>query len=109
MAALNKYIDKEKDLENEISNYKKPTLIAVLAEWSGGSHLMDLIVKKIEEEYHKEINIIRIDFELHKELLNRWGIDGAPAFLFTNKGEIIEVIKETLSKKKLEKIIREMY
>ena len=70
---------------------------------------MNLIVEKIEKEYHKEINIVRIDFELHKELLNRWGIDGAPAFLFANNGKIIEVIKETLSKRNLEKIIREMY
>ncbi len=109
MTDLNNNINKDKKLKSKIFNYNIPTLIEVRAEWSGGSHLMDLIVNKIEQEYHQEINIVRIDFEAHKELLNHLGIDGAPAFLFIDKGEIIEVIKETLSKRNLEKIIRKLY
>jgi thioredoxin-like negative regulator of GroEL len=109
MTDLNNYINKDTDMESKIFNYINPTLIEVRAEWSGGSHLMDLIVIKIEQEYHQEINIVRIDFEAHKESLNSLGIDGAPAFLFINKGEIIEIIKETLSRKSLEKIIRKLY
>ena len=69
---------------------------------------MDLIVNKIEEEYKEQIKVIRIDLEVHKELLSQFGIESAPAFLLISKGQIIEVIKETLSKKSLEQIIRNL-
>lgn len=109
MTTLNNYFNKDRELENEIFKYKTPTLIAVLTECNGGSYLMDLIVVRIEKEYSKKINIVRIDFETHKELLNRWGITGAPAFLIVDQGEVIEIIKDALSRKNLDKIIRKLY
>ncbi len=51
---------------------------------------------------------MRIDFEIHKELLKHFGIDKAPAFLIINKGRVVEIIKETLSKRSLEKIVCNM-
>ncbi len=33
------------------------------------------------------IKIVRIDFEIHKELLKHFGIEKAPAFLIINKGD----------------------
>lgn len=109
MASIENNFNNDKVPENEILKYNIPTLIEVRAEWSGGSHLMDLIVNKIEKEYHQEINIVRIDYEAHKELLNNLGIDKVPAFLFINNGEIVEVVKETLSRRNLERIIGRLY
>ncbi|MCW9096944.1 MAG: thioredoxin family protein, partial [Ignavibacteriaceae bacterium] len=85
-----------------------PILVEVRAEWSGGSHLMDLIINKIEEEFRHQIKVVRIDFEVHKELLSQFGIENAPALLLISKGQIIEVIKETLSRKSLEQIVRNL-
>ena len=102
------YKKNEKRLLNGISTNSKPSLVEVRAEWSGGSHLMDLIVNKIEEEYKEHIKVIRIDLEVHKELLSQFGIESAPAFLLISKGQIIEVIKETLSRKSLEQTIRNL-
>lgn len=93
---------------NEISINCKPTLVEVQAKWSGGSHLMDLIITKIEEEFHKQINVIRIDLEIHREFLSQFGIESAPALLILSNGQIIKVIKETLSRKSLEKIVRDL-
>jgi len=69
---------------------------------------MDLIVNKIEEEFQEQIKVIRIDLEVHKELLSQFGIENAPAFLLISKGQIIEIIKETLSRKSLEQIVRNL-
>jgi len=108
MTDLINYRNNEKKLLTEISNNSKPTLVEVRAEWSGGSHLMDLIVNKIGEEFRKEVRIVRIDFEVHKELLNQFGVVSAPALLLISKGQLIEVIKETLSRRRLEKIVRDL-
>jgi len=108
MTDLINYRNNEKKLLTEISNNSKPTLVEVRAEWSGGSHLMDLIVNKIGEEFRKEVRIVRIDFEVHKELLNQFGVISAPALLLISKGQLIEVIKETLSRRRLEKIVRDL-
>jgi thioredoxin-like negative regulator of GroEL len=99
------YIYKHRDAVNEIFNRDIPALVEIRSKWSGGSHLMDLIIYKIEQEYCDEINIVRIELESNKELFDCLEIDRAPALLLINKGQIIEIIKETVSKKNLEKIL----
>lgn len=98
----------EKKLFNEISVNCKPAIVLVKAEWSGGSHIMNLIINKIEEEFQNQIKVIRMDFDIHKELLVQFGIDSVPAFLLISKGQIIEIINETLSRKSLEQIVRNL-
>ena len=99
------YIYNVKNPSSKIFNREIPTLVEINSKWNGGSHLMDIIINKIEQEYREEINIVRIDFETHKELFDYLGINRAPAFLFINNGNIVEIIKETVSKKNLEKIL----
>ncbi|MEJ2615665.1 MAG: thioredoxin family protein [Ignavibacteriaceae bacterium] len=99
------YINNIRNQASEILKKEIPTLVEVRSNWSGGSHLMDLITNKIELEYSTVLNIVRIDFDAHKELFNCIGIERAPAFLFIKNGNIIEIIKECVSKKSLEKII----
>ena len=89
----------------EILNNQKLTLVEVRANWSGGSHLMDLIVNRVKEEFNDRIRVVRLDFEIYKKLLNQFGVDSAPTVLLINKGQIVEVIKETLSQKKMEAIV----
>jgi thioredoxin-like negative regulator of GroEL len=108
MDDLINYKKNEKRLMTEISTNYYPILVEVRAEWSGGSHLMDLIINKIEEEFKHQIKVVRIDLEVHKELLSPFGIENAPALLLISKGQVIEVIKETLSRKSLEQIIRNL-
>ena len=98
----------EKKLFNEISANCKPAIVLVEAEWSGGSHIMSLILNKIEEKFKNQINVIRINFEIHKELLRSFGIETVPALLLISKGQIVEVIKETLSQKTLEQVIKNL-
>jgi thioredoxin-like negative regulator of GroEL len=96
---------KDKQKMTKISNNQKLTLIEVRANWSGGSHLMDLIVNRIEEQFREQIRVLRIDFEIHKEFLLQFGVENAPAVLFISKGQVVEVISEILSQKNLEGLI----
>lgn len=98
----------EKKLLNEISVNCKPAIVLVVAEWSGGSHIMNLILNKVEEKFKNQINVIRINLEIHKELLHSFGIESVPAMLLISKGQIVEVIKETLSQKRLEQVIQNL-
>lgn len=108
MQDLINYKKNEKRLLAEISTNCKPALVVVQACWSGGSHLMDLIVNKIEGEFQDQIKVIRIDLDVYKELLSQFGIENVPAFLLISKGQIVEIIKETLSRKSLEQIVRNL-
>lgn len=100
--------ENENRLLDVISTKNKPSLVEVRANWSGDSHIMDLIINKIEEEFQKQIKVIRIDFEINKELLIQFGVESAPAILLIRNGQVVEVIKETLSRKNLKKIVREL-
>ncbi|MFC2103185.1 thioredoxin family protein [Bacteroidota bacterium] len=94
-------------LYSENSTNHKPALVEVQAKWSGESHLMELIINKIEEEFQNQVEVIRIDFEANRELLILFGIECAPAVLFISRGQIVEVIKKTLSRKKLKQLVRD--
>jgi hypothetical protein len=84
----------------------KPTLIEIHAGWSGESHLMDFIIKEIEEQFRENLNIMKIDFDDYGEWLDQLGIKNPPAFLFIKNGEVIEIICEILPKKNL---VRRIY
>jgi len=99
---------KEKKLIDKISINCKPAVVLVKAEWSGASHIMDMILNKIEEEFRNKIKIIRIDLDNHKDLLYSFGIESVPALLLINKGQIVEVIKKTLSQKTLQQVIQNL-
>jgi thioredoxin 1 len=99
---------KEKKLIDKIEINCKPAVVLVKAEWSGASHIMDMILNKIEKEFSHKIKIIRIDLESHKDLLRSFGVESVPAMLLINKGQIVEVIKETLSQKTLGQVIQNL-
>ena len=96
---------KKEILMNVLSHNQHLILVEVRAKWSGGSHLMDLIVNKLEEQFQTQLRVVRLDFETYRELLIHFGVEGAPAILFINKGQVVEVINETLSQKNLENLI----
>ena len=108
MENLNDYLTSEKQILNKDITRNKLALVEVQAKWSGGSHLMHLIINKVEEEFQNQINVLRIDFENHKDLLNQFGVDSAPALVFISRGQVVEVIKETLSRKNLERLVYEI-
>jgi thioredoxin 1 len=89
----------------EISNNQKLTLVEVRANWSGGSHLMDLIVNRIEKQFDSKIRVVKIDFETHREFLFQFGVESAPAIFLLRNGQVVEVINETLSQKNLEALV----
>jgi len=99
---------KEKKLVKAISVNCKPAVVFVKAEWSGASHIMDMILNKIEEKFQNQVKIIRIELDTHKELLHSFGIENVPALILINKGQIVEVIKETMSQKALQLIIQNL-
>ena len=104
-----KNLVEEKIQENpemvDTSNYRKLPLVEVRANWSGGSHLMDLIVNRIEKQFDSKIRVVKIDFETHREFLFQFGVESAPAILLLRNGQVVEVINETLSQKNLEALV----
>ena len=94
-------------LHIEIPSNHKPTLVEVQTKWSGESHLMELIINKIEQDFQDQVKVLRIDFEVNRELLILFGVESAPAVLFISRGQIVEVIKKTLSRKKLKQLVRD--
>ncbi|MDX1700090.1 MAG: thioredoxin family protein [Melioribacteraceae bacterium] len=92
-----------KDFQNQTL-----ALVEVRADWSGCSHLMDLMVNKIEEQFNGQIKVVRINFDTNQRLLGEFGVENAPAILFIKNGQVIEIIKNTLSQKDLENIVNNL-
>lgn len=101
----------EKNLEeifrDSTAQSKKIFLIEVRADWSGSSHIIAPIIKKIESEFRHLIEIKRIDLESSKKSLTEICSEFVPSILFIRDGTVLKLLNGTFSRKSIEKILVE--
>ncbi len=83
-------------------------LVEVRAEWSGSSHIVAPIIKRVENEFRHLIEVRRIDLESNKKTLNEICAEFIPSVLFIKNGELLEILSGTFSKKSIEKILLDL-
>jgi len=84
---------------------KKIFLVEVKADWSGSSHIIAPIIKKVENEFRHLVEVKRINQESNKNLLTEICSEFVPTVLFIKDGIVLKLLNGTFSKKSIEKIL----
>jgi thioredoxin-like negative regulator of GroEL len=87
---------------------KKIFLVEVRADWSGSSHIIAPIIKKIENEFRHLIEVKRINLESNKKSLTEICSEFVPSVLFIRDGIVLKLLNGTFSKKSIEKILLDL-
>ncbi len=102
----------EKTLEDIIQEStemdKKIFLVEIRADWSGSSHIIEPIIKKIENEFRHLIEVKRINLESNKKSLTEICSEFVPSVLFIRDGIVLKLLNGTFSKKSIEKILLDL-
>ena len=92
----------------DILDCKKPVLLEVRENKSTCSHLIGPVISRIENEFDNSIKVARIDFETHKEILNKLNVESFPTIVLLKGGRVIKQIRGTVSRSNLRDLVMEL-
>ena len=95
------------NFDKEVLKEKKPVFVEIGADWSGTSHIIAPIIKKLALKYKDQVKFVKLDTNGNTKLINKFCNDGIPVLLIFKNGEIEDSIKGVFSYRDLEKKIFE--
>jgi thioredoxin 1 len=102
----NKHLGGDKLKNLLVSN--KPVLLEIRNDKCTCSHLIAPVFSKIENEFDNSFRIERIDYETHKEFLQKLNVESFPTIVLLKGGKVIKQINGTISRGNLNSLVREL-
>lgn len=96
------------DQLHEILLNNKPTLLEIRDNKLSCSDLIVPIISKIEDEFNNCIKIMRIEYETHREFLQKFKVENVPSILMLKNGKIVKQIDGTISRRNLQNLVLEL-
>ena len=87
---------------------QKPVLLEVRDDKSCCSPLIVPVISKIENEFDNSIKIERIDYETHKEFLQKLNVESFPTIVLLKDGKVMKQINGTISRRNLNSLVMEL-
>ncbi len=78
-----KHLKENENLESLLT--KDLTLVDFYAEWCGPCKMLGPVLEKFED-----INIIKVDVDIHQQLAMNYGIMSVPSLLFFKNGQLVK-------------------
>jgi len=62
----------------------------------------------LENEFNNSIKVVRIDYESHKEFLQKFKVESLPTILLLKSGKVMKQINGTISRRNLKSLVMEL-
>jgi len=92
---------------SELIKSEKLTLVDIWAQWCGPCRMMNPVLAEISSEMSEFVNVVKIDADTNKDILNEYNIRGIPTFLLFKNGELVWRQAGAMEKRILEDRIKE--
>lgn len=89
------------DYKTVLPAAKKPVIIVFSASWSGSAVIVDTIMEKVIEQYSDTVEFYKVDIDVNPEVSQFFNVSTVPTLAFFNRGEILDMVKGFMPKKKL--------
>ena len=80
------------------------------AEWCGSCHIIEPVVKKAATQFENQLKIGKFDVEEDNQVMDQYGIQDLPTFLFFKEGEVKDHLIGTIARdvliEKIEQFLR---
>ena len=87
---------------------KKPVLLEVREHKICCSHLIAPVISRIENEFDNSIKVARIDYESHKEFLEKLNVDSFPTIVLLKEGKVMKQVRGTVSRSNINSLVMEL-
>jgi len=106
MFKIEQTVINENNFFQEVSKCNIPVVVEVNADWSGGTHIIQPIIKRIMSKYDQIIKFCKINYDENINIVKKYGITKLPGILIFMNGQLEDVILGTISYSELEKKIK---
>jgi len=100
----------ETNFRQEVLASEKPVLVEFRANWSGTCDIMSPIMDEVSVLYAGRMAIGLIDTDKNGNLMEEYGVNHLPTFIFFKKGQVVDHIVGAVPKpvmtEKIEKLIK---
>lgn len=97
----------EASFQSEVLGAREPVLVEFYSDGCLGCKQISPVLGELEDEYEKEIKIVKVNALFSEELKNRYEVTVYPTILFFKKGQQIARLEGIVSQEELEAKIKE--
>ena len=97
----------EASFQSEVLGVREPVLVEFYSVGCLGCKQISPVLGELEDEYEKEIKIVKVNALFSEELKNRYEVTVYPTILFFKKGQQIARLEGIVSQEELEAKIKE--
>jgi len=90
---------------NNLVKGDKPFVIDFYADWCGPCQALLPTVEKLAAEYADEVDIVKVNIDLQRELAEKFGVRSIPALFFMEGNQLKDSLKGLASEHELRKRI----
>jgi thioredoxin len=90
---------------NDLVKGGKPFVIDFYADWCGPCQALLPTVEKLAVEYADEVDIVKVNIDLQRELAEKFGVRSIPALFFMEGNQLKDSLKGLASEHELRKRI----
>lgn len=85
----------------EVLDHREPVLVEFGADWCGPCHIVAPILEELTLEFKGKIKICQVDVDANEKVVNQYGVQGLPTFLFFKAGQVVDHMVGAVSKQML--------
>jgi thioredoxin 1 len=95
----------DQEFSTEVLTTNQPVLVYFWANWCGPCRLMSPILDKLAAEYSDRLKIVKMEVDLNPQSVEKYQVEGVPAFRIFKAGQLVESSEGAISKQKLQSLI----
>lgn len=88
--ASDKILDLDESNFQETIAGAEPVLVDFWAQWCGPCRMVAPVLEDLAEELDGQVRIAKLDIDSNQELALKFGVQGIPAFILFQNGEIVD-------------------
>ena len=76
-----------------VLNNEKLVLVEFYTDWSGSSHILDPMLKTIEEIFQNEVLFCKLNIDQEQDIAQHYGVTDIPTILIFNNSNVIDFLE----------------
>ncbi len=84
-------IQDEAELDARLTN-ESLLVVDCMASWCGSCKQVTPLIDQLAETYQGRATVMKIDFDVNRQITKRFGLKGIPAVMFFKDGELVETL-----------------